>query len=64
MPVRSPSRLKGGAWSAGKQEVFTHSWKEEVTSEKKRRQVPRQPAWMETQGEWFPVKKDVSTSTP
>lgn len=26
--------------------------------------VPRQPAWMETWGEWFPVKKDVSMSMP
>lgn len=29
-----------------------------------RNQVPKQVPWMDTRGEWFPVKKDVSTSKP
>lgn len=27
-------------------------------------QLPKHVPWMETRGEWFPVKKDVSTSKP
>lgn len=32
--------------------------------DRSQRSVLRQPAWTDTYGEWFPVKKDVSTSTP